>query len=98
MSMKAIMDHYVAGVWLGNDDNSPMFGISGGGAPAEIWKNLITEAHKKPYIARHKKNEGHNPLNEKASYVAADNKSGAASNDRFEKLIEALTPSFLSSP
>ena len=25
-------DHYVAGVWLGNDDNSPMFGISGGGA------------------------------------------------------------------
>lgn len=91
-------DHYVAGVWLGNDDNSPMFGISGGGAPAEIWKSLITEAHKNTYIARNKRNEGHNPLSKKASYVAADDKSGAASDDRFEKLIEALTPSFLSSP
>jgi len=28
---------YVAGVWIGNDDNKPLKGITGGGLPAEIW-------------------------------------------------------------
>ena len=27
----------VVGVWIGNDDNSPLPGTSGGGAPARIW-------------------------------------------------------------
>jgi penicillin-binding protein 1A len=27
-------EHYVAGVWLGNSDNKPMLGVSGGGLPA----------------------------------------------------------------
>ncbi len=29
--------HYVVGVWLGNDDDSPLTGTTGGGLPAEIW-------------------------------------------------------------
>ena len=28
-------------VWVGNDDNSPMRGITGGGLPARIFKNVI---------------------------------------------------------
>lgn len=37
---------YVAGVWMGYDDNSPLTGVSGGGLPAEIWKELMLEIHK----------------------------------------------------
>ncbi len=35
----------VAGVWLGNDDATPMPGVTGGGAPARLWKEFMTVAH-----------------------------------------------------
>jgi penicillin-binding protein 1A len=38
--------HLVAGVWLGNDDNSPTKKVSGGNLPVEIWSRLMREAHK----------------------------------------------------
>jgi len=31
----------VAGVWVGNDDGSPMQGVSGGGIPARIWRDFM---------------------------------------------------------
>ena len=31
----------VAGVWVGNDDGSPMDGVSGGGIPARIWRDFM---------------------------------------------------------
>ncbi|WP_447930281.1 transglycosylase domain-containing protein [Sphingopyxis fribergensis] len=34
----------VVGVWIGNDDNSPLQGISGGGLPARIWRDFMTGA------------------------------------------------------
>src|SRR5688500_16150127 len=35
----------VVGVWVGNDDNSPLAGqIAGGGLPAQIWRNFMTQA------------------------------------------------------
>jgi 1A family penicillin-binding protein len=34
----------VVGVWVGNDDNSPMQGVSGGGLPARIWHDFVDEA------------------------------------------------------
>jgi penicillin-binding protein 1A len=37
---------FVAGVWLGNDDNSSMQKIVGGGLPASIWKNYMLAAHR----------------------------------------------------
>ncbi len=37
-------DDLVVGVWLGNDDNSPMDRVVGGGLPAEIWSAFMTEA------------------------------------------------------
>ncbi|MFA6218511.1 MAG: transglycosylase domain-containing protein [Erythrobacter sp.] len=35
----------VVGVWVGNDDNSPLGGgISGGGLPARIWRDFMNQA------------------------------------------------------
>ncbi|MDS9466282.1 PBP1A family penicillin-binding protein [Paracoccus sp. MBLB3053] len=36
---------YVTGVWLGNDDNKPLKGVTGGGLPAEIWQAVMAEIH-----------------------------------------------------
>jgi membrane peptidoglycan carboxypeptidase len=32
---------YVTGVWMGNDDNSKLTGVTGGGLPAEIWHEVM---------------------------------------------------------
>ena len=37
--------HLVTGVWLGNDDNSPMKKVSGGTLPVAIWSRFMKEAH-----------------------------------------------------
>ncbi len=37
-------DALVVGVWLGNDDSSPMRRVVGGGLPASIWKQFMVEA------------------------------------------------------
>ena len=34
----------VVGVWIGNDDNSPLNGVSGGGMPARIWRDFMAAA------------------------------------------------------
>lgn len=36
---------YVAGVWMGYDDNTPLKGVTGGGLPAEIWHEVMTRVH-----------------------------------------------------
>ncbi|MDO5622164.1 MAG: PBP1A family penicillin-binding protein [Paracoccus sp. (in: a-proteobacteria)] len=36
-------EQYVVGVWMGNDDNTPLKGVTGGGLPAEIWQAVVTE-------------------------------------------------------
>jgi penicillin-binding protein 1A len=37
---------FVAGVWFGNDDNTPMNKVTGGALPAETWHNFMVEAEK----------------------------------------------------
>jgi penicillin-binding protein 1A len=37
---------YVAGVWVGNDDSSPMKSVTGGSLPAAIWHDVMTNAEK----------------------------------------------------
>jgi penicillin-binding protein 1A len=37
--------HLVAGVWLGNDDNSPTRKTTGGGLPVTIWTKFMRAAH-----------------------------------------------------
>lgn len=34
-------NRYIAAVWLGNDDDSPMKGVSGANLPAEIWQKTM---------------------------------------------------------
>ena len=36
---------YVAGVWMGYDDNTPLTGVTGGGLPAEIWRETMQRVH-----------------------------------------------------
>ena len=38
--------HLTAGVWIGNDDGSPMNGITGSGLPALIWRDVMRDAHR----------------------------------------------------
>jgi len=35
----------VAAVWLGNDDGQPMRQVTGGGAPARLWRDFMAAAH-----------------------------------------------------
>ncbi len=36
---------YVAGVWMGYDNNTPLKGVTGGGLPAEIWHEVMLRVH-----------------------------------------------------
>lgn len=38
----------VVGVWVGNDDDTPMKGVTGGSLPARIWRNFIRAAMAEP--------------------------------------------------
>ncbi len=35
---------YIIGVWVGNDDNSSMKRVTGGGLPSKIWRTIMSEA------------------------------------------------------
>ena len=35
----------VAGVWVGNDDDTPMARVTGGGLPATLWHDMMVIAH-----------------------------------------------------
>jgi penicillin-binding protein 1A len=37
---------YVAGVWMGYDDNTPLSGVTGGGLPAELWRQTMERIHR----------------------------------------------------
>jgi penicillin-binding protein 1A len=57
----------VVGVWVGNDDNSPMDRVAGGDIPAKIWHDFVTQAE--PIVAT---------LHAPAPATAAPNGSNAA--------------------
>lgn len=38
----------VVGVWVGNDDDAPMKGVTGGAMPARIWRNFMRQALSDP--------------------------------------------------
>jgi penicillin-binding protein 1A len=37
---------YTTGVWIGNDDNSPMHKITGGSLPVQVWRAVMTDAER----------------------------------------------------
>ncbi len=38
-------NEYVAGVWMGYDDNTPLTGVTGGGLPAAVWREVMMRVH-----------------------------------------------------
>ncbi len=38
--------HLVLGVWLGNDDNTPMHDVTGGSLPATLWQRVMQAGHR----------------------------------------------------
>jgi penicillin-binding protein 1A len=38
----------VVGVWVGNDENTPMTGVTGSGLPAKIWRSFVAQALRPP--------------------------------------------------
>jgi penicillin-binding protein 1A len=44
--------HLVAGVWVGNDDNSSTKRVTGGSLPAQIWKDVMSVAHRRLKFAK----------------------------------------------
>ena len=44
LGSSAIRAASVTAVWLGKDDNSPMHKMTGGIAPAELWRNFMSAA------------------------------------------------------
>ena len=37
--------HYVAGIWIGNDDGATMRNVTGGTLPAQLWHEIMLYAH-----------------------------------------------------
>lgn len=38
--------YMATGVWIGNDDGTPMRAVMGGNLPAQVWRSVMLEAHK----------------------------------------------------
>jgi len=68
---------FVVGVWMGKDDNTPLAGVTGGGLPAEIWRETMRELHR-----------GHPPAPiEQPGWMAV------ASDDAFRRTREVIVDS-----
>lgn len=52
----------VVGVWIGNDDNTPLNGIYGGGMPARIWREFMMQANGKAASSARPKSNPSGPV------------------------------------
>ena len=69
---------YVAGVWVGNDDYSPMRNVTGGTLPAVIWRTVMTAAEQG--LPAKKLDKSSQPPPEDVADTDGDNDTGASSN------------------
>ncbi len=82
----------VAGVWFGNDNDSPMMKITGGTAPAILWGDFMEKAHENIPI----KNLGFNLLRDEKSKNPLiknqneRNKKSSKPESLFEKILENM--------
>jgi penicillin-binding protein 1A len=70
----------VVGVWVGNDDNSPLPGVTGGGLPARMWRDFM-----RPALATEPRVDGPKPPRRRAP--SREGLAGA-----FERLGRVLQP------
>ena len=71
---------YTTGIWMGNDDNSPMRKITGGLLPVDVWKNYMLAAHKGKKLK---------PLSAPDPFI--DDPLITAQISFYESLVEAFT-------
>lgn len=53
---------FVCAVWMGNDDNTPMKGVTGGSVPARVWRDMKDINTAAPYIEREPQQKSKNAL------------------------------------
>jgi penicillin-binding protein 1A len=95
--------HLIAGVWVGNDDETPMNEMTGGKLPAEIWRAFMVAAE--PEIGSNgalarlplpsdgpPQSEGAQPLPESldASFITGLRLLPATPNDQTSELVEEV--------
>ena len=93
----------VTGVWVGNDDNSAMRGVTGGQLPAEIWRSFMSNAHLReadlslPDNLREMIAQRQEAMRAAAEQRALEAAEAAEEEARspFERFIEGLIPGFL---
>jgi penicillin-binding protein 1A len=76
--------YLVAGVWLGNDDNSPTRTVTGGSVPATIWKDVMGVAHANLSPAPLPGYIEEQPYSEDPYLVSQDESLDYASEEEFE--------------
>jgi penicillin-binding protein 1A len=70
---------YVAGVWVGNDNYSPMRNVTGGTLPAAIWRTVMTAAEQGLPVKKLDKSSP--PPPEDVADSDSDNETGAANGE-----------------
>ena len=68
---------YVASVWVGNDDNTPTRGITGGTLPAQIWRDAMRSAEIGKPLKGLDRSPPQPPNDEDLISSSADDESGA---------------------
>ncbi|THD74088.1 PBP1A family penicillin-binding protein [Thalassobius vesicularis] len=79
---------YVAGVWMGYDDNTPLKGVTGSGLPAEIWHETMVRVHEGVPVSPL-------PMLEGGSDPKKSPGAGNGENDRTRRGIEKLLDDLL---
>jgi membrane peptidoglycan carboxypeptidase len=69
---------YVTGVWVGNDDNSPMRNVTGGTLPATIWKDVMTFAERGLPPKALDKSPSEQPVDTETVTASTDEETNAA--------------------
>ena len=80
---------YVAGVWMGNDNSSPMRGVTGGSIPAQIWNSVMSVAER---------GLPSTPLDRSAPENPEDIENGAAMADGTDENGAAITDDEAAAP
>lgn len=82
---------YVAAVWVGNDDSTPMKSVTGGSLPAQIWKATMTVAEKGLPATPLDKSDVQ-PPSDTTFFGDSDTYTGAATGDEESGATQGIYP------
>jgi penicillin-binding protein 1A len=86
---------YVVGVWMGNDDNTPLTGVTGGGLPAEIWREAMVRIHDgvppSPLHVVHPDEESMLLSGDPGGYSRSDGSGGSVVERVFSDVLRSIT-------